>query len=430
MQRRSPWSPILLAVLAAAMPAQDEVVTFKSDVSLVRVDVQVLDRSGQRAVTGLTARDFVLRDEGQIREIRNFAAEDMPVDVLFLLDVSGSMRPHVESIAQAAHRAFDALGDDDRVAIMVFDRRSRLRLPFTKNLDKVIGGFDELLRQEDFDGGTDIPRGLLDAAQYVRTSARRDARRAIVIVTDDMTQRGRADGDTFGALTRADAVLMAIISPNAVQNQAPIQFPFPSRRRGPVIFGPPMGGPTMSNTRAAGTPELARQTGGDSMPISRSGALETTLNRIRQRYALYFLVPPGARAGEQRSIDIQLAGAADRRYPGAEVRFRRTYVASSDVAGAPPEVSQSTPTNESSPSVSTTADGSAPRLKRRPSPVVLDNPTGPRTTSGPGESAGGWKREGNATPAPSAAGSPSPAPTTEQPQQGGWRKVKPGEQQQ
>ena len=48
----------------------DEPVVFRSDVSLVRVDVQVLD--GSRAVTGLRAEDFVLRENGREREIRNF----------------------------------------------------------------------------------------------------------------------------------------------------------------------------------------------------------------------------------------------------------------------------------------------------------------------------------------------------------------------
>src|SRR6266542_6336334 len=84
------------AVFLPWVQAQD--VVFRSDVALVRVDAQVLDRSN-RAVTGLSAADFVLREEGRQQEIRNFASENMPVDVLLLLDVSASMRPHVETIA-------------------------------------------------------------------------------------------------------------------------------------------------------------------------------------------------------------------------------------------------------------------------------------------------------------------------------------------
>src|SRR5258705_6532298 len=111
--------------------ADDEVI-FRSDVSLVRVDAQVLDRSN-RAITGLKVTDFVLREEGQPREIRNFASENMPVDVLLLLDVSGSMQPHVQRISSAAHDALQTMGKDDRFAIMVFDRQTRVPLPFRNN---------------------------------------------------------------------------------------------------------------------------------------------------------------------------------------------------------------------------------------------------------------------------------------------------------
>src|SRR5438105_13572574 len=115
------------ASLLSALPADDEVV-FRSDVSLVRVDAQVVD-SGNRAITGLRLEDFVLREEGRTQPIRNFATESVPVDVLFLLDVSASMRPHVQRIADASGQAMNVLGKDDRMAIMVFDRSTRVRLP-------------------------------------------------------------------------------------------------------------------------------------------------------------------------------------------------------------------------------------------------------------------------------------------------------------
>src|SRR2546423_12822632 len=93
-----------LLVIAAAVYspvaalAGGEDVVFRSDVSLVRVDAQVLDRDN-RTITGLRAADFVLRENGQPQQIRNFGTENFPVDVVLLLDVSASMRPHVERIA-------------------------------------------------------------------------------------------------------------------------------------------------------------------------------------------------------------------------------------------------------------------------------------------------------------------------------------------
>ena len=73
-----------------------------------------------------------------------------------------------------------------------------------------------MLDRETFEGGTDITRGLLDTASYVEQNARRDARRAIVIVTDDQTERSRNEAAVLRALTRADSVLSALIAPDAL----------------------------------------------------------------------------------------------------------------------------------------------------------------------------------------------------------------------
>ena len=76
---------------------------------------------------------------------------------------------------------------------MVFDRQSGLRMPFRNNLDVIEQELENILRQETFDGGTDITRGMLDAANYIGKEGRKDARRAIVILTDDQTERERED---------------------------------------------------------------------------------------------------------------------------------------------------------------------------------------------------------------------------------------------
>src|SRR6202167_3470768 len=178
---------LLAAALGTGLSAGDDDLVFRSDVSLVRVDAQVVD-SGNRAITRLRAGDFVLREDGRVVPIRNFASENMPVDVLFLLDVSGSMRPHVQRIADASGQALTQLGKDDRMGIMVFDRYTRVRLAFSSSHQEVQHEFDRLLRDERFNGGTDITRAMLDAASYIRQNGRRDARRAIVVLTDDQTE--------------------------------------------------------------------------------------------------------------------------------------------------------------------------------------------------------------------------------------------------
>ncbi len=131
------------------------------------------------------------------------------------------------------------------------------------------------------------------------------------------------------------------------------------------------------------------------------------LERIRQRYALYFIAPEGVRSGEERSITVELAGSARRRYGNAEVRYRRTYVVpEGSGGGTPAEVTQSTPASTTT--ASTTSDEPAPpTTRRRPAVNERNGPSGP----------GAMPAQVTAKPA-STESAPTPAAKT-----GGWRKA-------
>jgi VWFA-related protein len=320
---------------ALAPSSGDSQVVFRSDVSLVRVDAQVVDRVN-RAITDLRVDDFVLHEGGRLQPIRNFASEDMPVDILFLLDVSASMGPHVQRIADASRQALMVLGTSDRMGIMVFDRSTRVRLRFSGSRLELQRELDHLLRQERFNGGTDITRAMLDAADYIRREGRRDARRAIVILTDDQTEFDRNEAEVSLALARADAVMCALIAPDALQFG---HFPGGVRqRRGG--FGNPVAGTggflVSVHTRSAGTAQIARNSGGDAMSVDKASALEETLLRLRQRYTLYFSLPEGVRPGQERNIEVGLTDRTRLRFPDADVRYRRVYMTPTGGAEATP----------------------------------------------------------------------------------------------
>lgn len=380
---------------------------FRSDVALLRVDVQALDRDN-KPITGLRETDFVLTESGKSQQIRNFQSENMPLDVVLLFDVSRSMRPHVERIVSAAHQALRVLGKDDRVAIMVFDRNSKVRLPFRSNLDDVERELDATVKKERFDGGTDITRAVFDAANYVGRDARPTARRAIVILTDDQTESARERNDigVGRALAKADAVLSLLLAPNAMDfNQSGSrgsgQDPGMGRGRGGRgggMGGGPLGGiwgPTIpgqrypqggnsggqggngpygtgnARTKSAGTPEIARASGGDDFSVDDASALETTLNRLRQRYALHFNSPDTPRA-----IDVQLTEAAARRYPNAELRFRRVSSGNDSSSREPVSVSRTAPARPTQ-RANSSEETESPRPRRRPAVSEGGGPAGP-----------------------------------------------------
>lgn len=450
-------------------------VVFRSDVALVRVDAQVVDGSN-KAVLGLRAEDFVLREHGKIREIRNFGTEDMPLDVLFLLDVSGSMQPHVQRMASAAHEAFRALGPQDRVAIMVFDRMARVRMPFKSHRDgSGVNGLERVVHEENFNGGTDITRSLYTATEYVRNNARREARKAIVILTDDMTEFERDDQGVIRSLERSDIVLSALLAPNVFEGRGRNGggggypqgggggYPQGGGRRGGtgggwgglggiILGGGGMGyprggggyprggggGPVILGSgrlKSAGTRTIAEESGGDAMSVDQASALEDTLRRLRQRYALHFYLPDGVKEGEQRDLRIDLTTAAQRRYPDAQVRYRGNYVAQQSNNSTPSEEQQpATVTSGGGGSGSGNNSGGGTFSKR---PRVSDPGSGANAGPMIDRDAGGWpKASADSAAAPPAPSTPVPAPVQSDPQQqqpqtqpkenkGGWPRVKP-----
>jgi hypothetical protein len=256
------------------------------------------------------------------------------------------MRPHVERISTAAHDALRVLGDEDRMAIMVFDTNARIRMGFRGGHSDITRGLSDVLNQERFNGGTHITRAMISAAEYVQREARPNARRAIVILTDDGSQDARDDAGVGRALSRADAVLSFLRAPEIFDQQHGRGAGRPGGGRipggttwpgggwpgtgGPVILGgggrrgAPGGVGPQSRNHSAGTADIARDSGGDTFSIDDASALEETLLRLRQRYALHF-----NSADAQSSILLDLTDAARRRYADAEIRYRRVSISGS-----------------------------------------------------------------------------------------------------
>ncbi len=155
------------------------------------------------------------------------------------------------------------------------------------------------------------------------------------------------------------------------------------------------------------------------MNVDDAAALEDTLSRLRQRYALYFHMPEGAKEGEERSIEVDLADSARRRFADADVRYRRVYLAS---GGASSDVGRTQITrapvsipSESGRSAVSSRDDGPPVMRRR---VAVDEPTGgPRVNMGGGDSS---SADSSTVAAPSAA-QPASQPSSQS--QRGWRRV-------
>ncbi len=420
--------PLFFTIAVAAQAADDPVV-FKSDVAMTRVDAQVVDSDG-RIITGLEKTDFILRLDGKPVTIRNFASENVPIDILLLLDVSGSMQPHVQRIAYAAQQALNVLAPHDRIAVMVFDTYTRLKLPFTSSHTDVQNALDRLLRSESFHGGTRITTSLISAADYVQHQGRPEARRAIVILTDDETQDGEDETRVERALARANAMLSFLRAEYEPPNA---NYPAGRRRGGtwgsggggglgiPGGIGLPGGGGGLGlpggrvgnsdPSHSAGTDQIASDTGGDTMRVDDARALEDTLSRLRQRYALYFYMPEGFKGTDVPNIRVDLAQQARIRYAQADIRYRHSSMSKDGVQNA------AGPTLVTHAPVATAADDE-PTIPASTTPsgrrVMVNEDSGSRvnlstesddsTSTAPPQPSSGWPR----TTPPSTAPAKNP----------------------
>ncbi len=105
------------------------------------------------------------------------------------------------------------------------------------------------------------------------------------------------------------------------------------------------------------------------MSVNDASALDDTLERLRRRYTLFFSLPEGVQAGQERNIEVDLSPEARRRFSDAEVRYRRAFQSSSGardsgptrITRAPGDGTYSAP-DSSSP---VTTDSSTPTVHRR-----------------------------------------------------------------
>src|SRR5580692_1257596 len=301
----------IIAILSATtLACAQDPVTFRAGVSLVHVDAEVLGQDG-RILTGFHKEDFRVFDERKEQPILQFAAEEQPLDLILLFDISGSMRGVVQEVANAARQGLHELQTGDRVCVMVFNSRSREIAPFTEDLDAVDRTIQNDVLGLNFGGGTLIQAAVSDAAMRFRREPHTERRRAVLIITDNMGRRTRREASVVEEFWESDAILSGLI----VSNPA-----YQAMRTVGIILGP------QNLAMQAGMKGIAEKTGGDALTANEPGtAFEEAMRRIRTRYSLYYALPE-AKPGVTRAIRVELAPAAAQRVPKCRVRARSGYV--------------------------------------------------------------------------------------------------------
>jgi hypothetical protein len=284
--------------------AQD-VSTFRSDVTLVHVEVDV--RVGGAAVVDLRKEDFRIIDGGKAQTVVALGREEVPLEVVLLLDVRPNMLRILERLADATELALRGLRPGDQVAVAALTNSCQTKVisDFTNDVKSIERGIRSQLLEQTVDTvpwDCQIMKGLAAASKYFPTTTEGNRRRAIIAISHDKGSGTSPElvHDSIHDLWMSDTVVVSLNVKSSLQV---------------FYIGPPF----------RGTGFAADRTGGDRMDFDDAPeAIGDAIRRLRSRYSLYYALPPG-KVGEERNIRVQLTPDANR-HKNAEVRARTGYV--------------------------------------------------------------------------------------------------------
>ncbi len=273
--------------------------TYRVSVDLVNIFCSVWDKNTSAFVTNLTRDDFVVYEDNQKQEIKNFNREtNLPLTLALLVDTSQSVAPKLKFEQDAATAFFQSvLRDRDRAMLVEFDSGVSLVQDFTSDPNKMA----KQIRSLRAAGGT----ALYDAI-YLSCDEkliRETGRKAMVILSDGEDQSSK--------MTLDQALEMALKAEATI-------FSISVNRGG--FFGV---GDTKNGDRVL--KQLAEETGGRSFFPFKVEELDDAFRQINQelrsQYNIGYLSSNTRRDGTYRKVEIKIAER------GLKLSYRKGYYA-------------------------------------------------------------------------------------------------------
>ena len=274
--------------------------TISVDVDLVVFNVTVLGDDG-KPVTGLTADNFQVYEDGREEKIKIFQPEDTPATVGLLIDNSGSMTNKRNDVVRAALSFLDASHPEDETFIVNFNRRAWLALPqgmpFTNDRSQLRATLTETRTE----GTTALYDAVELALGHLKEGSRQ--RKALVILSDG--------GDNSSHIHLEDALKLAQQS-SATIYCIGIYDPFQKDRNPGVLK------------------RIAKVTGGEAYFPGSLTDLQTVWPKIagaiRGQYTIGYVSSNRAHDSSFRNVKIVAKG---KRGKNLTVRARQGYISAS-----------------------------------------------------------------------------------------------------
>jgi VWFA-related protein len=191
---RLAFLPVAFFVLAFPLtsPTQEEIppeqlptISAEVSVSIVNLYASVRSEKG-RPIYSLNQNDFTLFIDGKKQEITHFSNDvTEPLNVVFLLDVSGSMRllDKFDTARNIIKAIVKKLNPDDEVALMIFaDGAVEMLVDFTKDKQSMIKRMDQLKPY----GGTALRNAI---AYSHRLLMEQIGKKGVLLLSDGLDNR-------------------------------------------------------------------------------------------------------------------------------------------------------------------------------------------------------------------------------------------------
>ena len=161
------FSSLLIVLAAVDLSAQDERVIYAS----------VVDRDGE-PVLDLTVKDFVVREDGQAREVLRVSRDTDPLQIALLVDNSVAMRDRVTILRKSAGAFVDATRQGVPIALITLAERPTIAVAYTPERGPLRTAIDKMFA---YPAGNYLLDGIAETSQGL--VKRKMWRSAIVVLT-------------------------------------------------------------------------------------------------------------------------------------------------------------------------------------------------------------------------------------------------------
>jgi len=204
----------LLSVTLVSASSAAQQPTFRSRVSVVRVDVLATD--GSKPLMNLVADDFEVRDNNVVQHVESAFGDAEPIDVLFAFDRSESTRGEtLLRLRESATALLEALQPTDRAGLLTFNHTFSLSVPLGPATD-----VRDALQAIEPAGSTSI----LDAvATTIALASGSDRRTLVLLFTDGVdTLSWLSEKTVLEAARGSEAVMYAVTVPERRNSAQPL----------------------------------------------------------------------------------------------------------------------------------------------------------------------------------------------------------------